>query len=84
MSSDAKHVPYLIFLSREFVVSLSYFSNNGDLESKMKFAFNVFDKDGNGNISLTEFIDIMKSVLFLSESQGVFSLNVSNRVESRS
>jgi len=45
---------------REFMVSISNFTN-ASKEEKLKFAFMIFDEDGNGVITKQELIKILKS-----------------------
>jgi len=61
---------------REFLCGLSVFCKKGTLEEKLRFSFNVYDVDGDGNISRNELHMMLKASLFenhmdLSEDQMV-------------
>lgn len=55
---------------KEFMIGLSNFSGAGK-EEKLKFAFMVFDEDGNGVITKQELLKILKARVLLCAVSGV-------------
>eukprot|EP01002_Notosolenus_urceolatus_P012046 NODE_4126_length_839_cov_7.137975_g3414_i0.p1 GENE.NODE_4126_length_839_cov_7.137975_g3414_i0~~NODE_4126_length_839_cov_7.137975_g3414_i0.p1 ORF type:complete len:211 (-),score=49.79 NODE_4126_length_839_cov_7.137975_g3414_i0:78-710(-) len=49
---------------REFLVGLSILCDKGSKEAKLKFAFKMYDLDGDGFISKDELLKIVESCLF--------------------
>merc|ERR1712083_115416 len=47
---------------KEFIQGLSHFSAKGDMESKLKFAFRIYDIDNDGFISNGELFQVMKMI----------------------
>merc|ERR1712123_478400 len=47
---------------KEFIQGLSHFSAKGDKESKLKFAFRIYDIDNDGLISNGELYQVMKMI----------------------
>merc|ERR1712061_158507 len=47
---------------KEFIQGLSHFSAKGDMESKLRFAFRIYDIDNDGFISNGELFQVMKMI----------------------
>jgi len=48
---------------KEFIQGLSHFSAKGDMESKLKFAFRIYDMDNDGFISNGELFQVLKMMV---------------------
>lgn len=48
----------IIFLKLEFIQGVSQFSVKGDKESKLRFAFRIYDMDNDGAISNGELFQV--------------------------
>jgi len=48
---------------KEFISALSTFSDKGNKEGKLKFAFQVYDIDGDGHISNGELFQVLKMMV---------------------
>jgi len=48
---------------KEFIMGLSHFSAKGDMESKLRFAFRIYDMDNDGYISNGELFQVLKMMV---------------------
>jgi len=48
---------------KEFIAALSTFSEKGNTEAKLKFAFQIYDMDGDGYISNGELFQVLKMMV---------------------
>jgi len=48
---------------KEFIQGLSHFSAKGDMESKLRFAFRIYDMDNDGYISNGELFQVLKMMV---------------------
>jgi len=48
---------------KEFIQGLSHFSAKGDMESKLKFAFRIYDMDNDGFVSNGELFQVLKMMV---------------------
>lgn len=48
---------------QEFIGALSTFSEKGNTEAKLKFAFQIYDMDGDGYISNGELFQVLKMMV---------------------
>lgn len=56
-------VTYHTFPPTEFIQGMSQFSVKGDKESKMRFAFRIYDMDNDGYISNGELFQVLSEAL---------------------
>lgn len=56
---------------KEFVAFLSAFSSRATLQQKVEFIFKVYDSDGNGKVTFTDLLDVLRDLTgqFISEQQ---------------
>lgn len=56
---------------KEFVAFLSAFSPHATLHQKIEFIFRVYDSDGNGKVTFTDMLDVLRDLTgtFISEKQ---------------
>ncbi|XP_052290323.1 uncharacterized protein LOC102618993 isoform X4 [Citrus sinensis] len=56
---------------KEFVAFLSAFSPHATLHQKIEFIFKVYDSDGNGKVTFTDMLDVLRDLTgtFISEKQ---------------
>merc|ERR1711973_1056071 len=48
---------------KEFIQGLSHFSAKGDMESKLRFAFRIYDMDNDGYVSNGELFQVLKMMV---------------------
>jgi len=48
---------------KEFIMGLSHFSAKGDMESKLRFAFRIYDIDNDGFVSNGELFQVLKMMV---------------------
>merc|ERR1712106_22927 len=48
---------------KEFIQGLSHFSAKGDMESKLRFAFRIYDMDNDGCVSNGELFQVLKMMV---------------------
>ncbi|KAL5840099.1 hypothetical protein ACOSQ3_012762 [Xanthoceras sorbifolium] len=56
---------------KEFVLFLSAFSPRASLQQKIEFIFKVYDSDGNGKVTFTDMLDVLRDLTghFISEKE---------------
>ncbi|XP_059637680.1 uncharacterized protein LOC132279661 [Cornus florida] len=56
---------------KEFVAFLSAFSSRASLQQKVEFIFKVYDSDGNGKVTFSDMLDVLRDLTgqFISEQQ---------------
>lgn len=56
---------------KEFVAFLSAFSPHATLHQKIEFIFKAYDSDGNGKVTFTDMLDVLRDLTgtFISEKQ---------------
>lgn len=67
-------VPIRVFIFVEFIQGVSQFSVKGDKESKLRFAFRIYDMDNDGYISNGELFQVS----FFSENFSILFILVVN------
>ncbi len=58
-----KEISLTVVIAQEFIGALSTFSEKGNTEAKLKFAFQIYDMDGDGYISNGELFQVLKMMV---------------------